>query len=84
MYILVKKNKIHSTAAESASSKTYADYDAALKDFYTNLSNNVADETVERFDICILNGDCIPCKTEHFKREYSAENEDAEDHVEVM
>lgn len=78
MYILVKKNKIHTTGAESASSKTYTEYDAALKDFYQNLSNNIADESVERFDICILNGDCIPCKTEHFSREYPAENAEPE------
>lgn len=70
MYILVKKNKIHTTDAEAASSKTYTEYDAALKDFYMYLSNNVADESVERFDIAILNGDCIPCKTEHFARQY--------------
>lgn len=70
MYILVRKNKIHETGAESASSKTFTDYDAALAEFYQHLSNNAADQSVERFDITILNGDCIPCKTEHFARRY--------------
>ena len=75
MYILVRKNKIHATGAESATSKTYTEYDSALKDFYQILSNNVADESVDRLDITILNGDCIPCKTEHFARQYHEEAE---------
>ena len=73
MFIVVKKNRIHESGAESATSKTYTDYDIALRDFYSNLSANVADMTVERFDITILNDTLIPCKTEHFERKYATE-----------
>ena len=78
MYVLVKKNLIHDTKAESANSKTYTEYDKALADFYSYLNANVADQSVERFDITILNGDLIPCKTEHFAREYAEPEMDAE------
>lgn len=73
MFVLIKKNRIHTTGAESASSKNFTDYESALREFYQNLSNNVADASVERFDITILNGDLIPCKAEHFVREYPEE-----------
>ena len=73
MFVLVRKNRIHTTGAESASSKTFAEYEPALTEFYQHLANNVADNSVERFDITILNGDLIPCKAEHFVREYPEE-----------
>lgn len=73
MVVLVKKNRIRETGAESASSKTYSDYGKALTDFYSSLSANTADPTVERFDIVILNDALIPVKTEHFVRDYDTE-----------
>lgn len=73
MFVIVKKNRIHETGAESATSKTYTDYDVALRDFYSYLSANVADQSVERFDIVILNGTLVPCKTEHYERKYDTE-----------
>lgn len=72
MYTLVRKNKIHSTQAESSTSERFTDYEKALKAFYQYLSNNVADESVEQFDVTILDSDLIPCKTEHFKRKYES------------
>lgn len=66
LYTLVRKTV---TEGEFAKSETFTDYDKCLKAFYQYLSNNVADESVRRFDITILNGDLIPCKTEHFVRE---------------
>lgn len=73
MFILVKKNRIHATGAESATSKTYSGIDSALRDFYLNLTNNVADESVESFDIVLLNDSLVPFKTEHFSRTYDEE-----------
>ncbi|MCQ2317076.1 MAG: hypothetical protein MJZ85_10430 [Bacteroidales bacterium] len=75
MFVIVKKNCIHESGAESASSKTYTDYNIALRDFYSHLSANVADQSVERFDITILNDTLIPCKTEHYERNYAATEE---------
>lgn len=72
LYTLVKKAK---TEGEFATSKTFTDYDSALKEFYQLLSNNIADTSVKRFDITILNGDLIPCKTEHFIRDEVTEEE---------
>lgn len=66
MYTLVRKTR---TEGEFAKSETFKSYEECLKKFYEYLSNNVADSSVVRFDIVILNGDLIPCKTEHFVRE---------------
>lgn len=66
MYTLVRKTV---TEGSFAKSETFNDYDSALKQFYQYLANNIADNSVKRFDIVILNGDLIPCKTEHFTRE---------------
>lgn len=75
MYTLVRKTK---TEGEFAKSETFVNYEDCLKKFYEYLSNNVADTNVVKFDITILNGDLIPCKTEHFIREVvQPEPEDA-------
>ena len=65
MYTLVRKTR---TEGEFAKSETFNNYDECLKKFYEYLSNNAADSTVVKFDITILNGDLIPCKTEHYTR----------------
>lgn len=75
MYILVKKNKIHDTGAESATSKNYATFEDAQADYWLYLHNNALDKSVERLDITILNSDLIPCKTDHFVREYALDTE---------
>lgn len=66
MFTLVRKTK---TEGEFAKSETFTNYEDCLKKFYEYLSNNVADTSVKKFDITILNSDLIPCKTEHFVRE---------------
>lgn len=70
MFTLVKKTK---TTGEFSKSETFNSYDDCLKKFYEYLSNNVADSSVNKFDITILNGDLIPVKTEHYIREVEAE-----------
>lgn len=74
MFILVKKNLIHETKAESFSAKQYNSMDDALKDFYMHLSNNIADSSVEKFEITILNESLAPCKTERYTRTYETED----------
>lgn len=69
LFTLVRKSRIHETGAEASTSERCSTYDEALKKFYQYLAANVADTSVERFDITILNGDLIPCKSEHFVRE---------------
>lgn len=66
IYTLVRKTV---TTGEFAKSETFNDFDSALKSFYQHLSNNIADTTVKRFDITILNDNLISCKTEHYSRE---------------
>lgn len=73
LFTLVRKNRIHETGAESSTSERCSTYDEALKKFYSYLSANVADTAVERFDITILNSDLVPCKTEHYTRDYEEE-----------
>lgn len=70
IYTVVRKTK---TEGEFAKSETFSKYDDALKQFYQLLSNNIADESVKRFDITILSNDLIPLKTEHFVREQETE-----------
>lgn len=70
IYTLVRKTV---TEGAFAKSETFDSFDAALAKFYEYLHNNVADSNVKRFDITILNGDLIPCKTEHFVREVATE-----------
>lgn len=72
---LVKKHIIHETQSESCSSVTFNSLDDALKSFYQYMSNYIADTTVEKFDITILNGGLIPVKTEHYERYYEPEPE---------
>ena len=76
LYTLVRKTK---TEGEFAKSETFNNYDDALKAFYQYLANNIADASVKRFDITILNGDLIPCKTEHFSREVPVVEEETEE-----
>lgn len=70
MIILVKKHKIHESGAESQTSENYTDLDAALKKFYQYSSNYIADTTIERFDITLLDTNLVPIKTEHYARVY--------------
>lgn len=69
MYVLVKKNKIRETGAESESSKGYKELNAALIDYYKYLNANAADETVERFDIVILDDTLHAVKFDHLPPE---------------
>ena len=70
LYTLVRKTR---TEGEFSKAESFNDYDAALKAFYQYLSNNVADNTVNEFDITILNGSLLPCKYEHFERTENVE-----------
>lgn len=73
LFTLVRKNRIHETGAESSTSERCATYDEALKKFYQYLAANVADTSVERLDITILNSALVPCKVEHYSRTYDEE-----------
>ena len=75
MLTLVRKHKIHASGAEACTSSTYETLDNALKSFYQYMSNYIADTTVEKFDITILNGELNPIKTEHYERYYEPEPE---------
>lgn len=76
LYTLVRKAK---TTGEFSKSEPFNDYDSALSKFFEYLHNNVDDTSVKKFDITILNGDLIPCKTEHFVREEEVTEEETEE-----
>lgn len=73
MYILVKKHVIHETGAAAQTSKDYPAFDDALADLHKYANAYTLDKTVERYDIVILNDTLIPCKQEHYIREYPNE-----------
>lgn len=80
LYTLVRKTK--TDGGEFSKSETFSSLADAIPKFFLYLSNNSDDKTVKRFDITILNGDLIPCKTEHFIREEVTE-EVTEGEVEI-
>lgn len=77
MYVLVKKHVIHDTGTAAQTSKDYNTFDEALADLHKYANAYTLDKTVGRYDIVILNDTLIPCKQEHFIREYPAEQDEA-------
>lgn len=75
MFVLVKHVV---TTGEFATSKTFTDYNKALEEFYEILKNNIADVTVKRVDVVILNDSLVPCKSEHYSREVEQVEEPVE------